>query len=59
MANVKVFADKQTDKRTGQKHYASDLSMKGHKNLILQQWQIQLHFSLLLVSASTYNVTSV
>ena len=31
MANVKIFADKQTDKRTGQKLYAPDLSMWGHK----------------------------
>ena len=29
MANVKVFADKQTDKRTGQKQYAPDLLMRG------------------------------
>ena len=33
-ANVKVFADKQTDKRTGQKLYALDLSMRVHKNEI-------------------------
>ena len=32
MANVKVFADKQTDKRTGQKLYSPDLSMRGHNN---------------------------
>ena len=40
MANVKVFANKQTnkwtngqrDKRTGHKLYAADLSMLGHKN---------------------------
>jgi hypothetical protein len=36
MANVKVFADRQTDrqtdKRTGQKLYAPDLSIQGHKN---------------------------
>ena len=36
MANVKVFADRQTDKqtdrRTGQKLYAPDLSIRGHKN---------------------------
>ena len=32
MANVKVFADKQKDKRTGQKLYAPDLLMHGHKN---------------------------
>ena len=31
MANVKVFADKQTDKWTGQKLYASNLLMQGHK----------------------------
>ena len=30
MANV--LADKQTDKREGQKLYAPDLSMRGHKN---------------------------
>ena len=34
MANVKVFAGKQTDKWTGQKLYAPDLSMQGHKNQI-------------------------
>ena len=32
MAHVKVFADKQTDKRTDQKLYAPDLSIRGHKN---------------------------
>ena len=32
MANVKVFVDKQTDRHTGQKLYAPDLSMQGHKN---------------------------
>ena len=32
MANVKVLADKETDKRTGQKQYVPDLSMRGHKN---------------------------
>ena len=35
VANVKVFADTQTDKwadkRTGQKLFAPDLSMRGHK----------------------------
>jgi hypothetical protein len=31
MANVKVFADRQTDRRTGQKLYAPDLSIRGHK----------------------------
>jgi hypothetical protein len=38
MANVKVFADRQTggqtDRRTGQKLYAPDLSIRGHKKLI-------------------------
>ena len=33
MANVKVFADKQTDKRTGRKLYAPDISMQGHKDI--------------------------
>ena len=33
MANVKVFADKQTDKQMGQQLYALDLSMQRHKNL--------------------------
>ena len=33
MANVKVFADIEMDKRTGQKLYALDLSMQGHKKL--------------------------
>jgi hypothetical protein len=36
MANVKVFADRQTDRqtdrRTGQKLYAPDLSIRGHNN---------------------------
>ena len=32
MANVKVLADKQMDRRTGQKLYHPDLSMRGHKN---------------------------
>ena len=32
MANVKVFADKWMDKRTGEKKYVPDLSMRGHKN---------------------------
>jgi hypothetical protein len=35
MANVKVFAERQTDKqtnrRTGQQLYAPDLSIRGHK----------------------------
>jgi hypothetical protein len=34
IANVKVFADRQTERqtnrRTGQKLYASDLSIRGH-----------------------------
>jgi hypothetical protein len=35
MANVKVFADRQTNRWTGQKLYAPDLSLliKGHKNI--------------------------
>jgi hypothetical protein len=33
MVNVKVFADRQTDRRTGQKLYAPDLSIRGHNNL--------------------------
>jgi ribosome-associated protein YbcJ (S4-like RNA binding protein) len=32
MANVKVFADGQTDRRTGQKLYAPDLSIRGHND---------------------------
>ena len=32
VANVKVVVDKQTDKRTGQKLYAPDLSMQGLKD---------------------------
>ena len=32
MANVKVFADKQMNRPTGQNLYAPDLSMLGHKN---------------------------
>jgi hypothetical protein len=36
MANVKVFADRQTkDRQTGQKLYAPDLSIRGHKNIII------------------------
>ena len=31
MANVKVFADEQTNKRKGKKLYAPDLSMRGIK----------------------------
>jgi hypothetical protein len=31
MANVKVFADRQTNRPTGQKLYAPDLSIRGHK----------------------------
>jgi hypothetical protein len=34
MANVKVFADR----RTGQKLYASDLSIRGHKNLSINPY---------------------
>jgi hypothetical protein len=34
MANVKVFADRQTNRQTGQKLYAPDLSIRGHKNFI-------------------------
>ena len=33
MVTVKDFAYKQTDKRTGQKLFAPDLSMQGHKNM--------------------------
>jgi hypothetical protein len=32
MTNVKVFADRQTNRQTGQKLYALDLSIRGHKN---------------------------
>jgi hypothetical protein len=31
MANVKVFADRQTDRWTGHKLYATDLSIQGYK----------------------------
>jgi hypothetical protein len=31
MANVKVFADRQINRRRGQKLYAPDLSILGHK----------------------------
>ena len=34
MSNVKVFADKQMDTQTGQKLYAPDLWMRGHKNIV-------------------------
>ena len=37
MAILKVFADKQTDQRTGQKLYAPDLSIRGHKNRVRQR----------------------
>ena len=33
MVNVKVFTDKQMDKQTGQKLYAPDPSMQGHKKV--------------------------
>jgi hypothetical protein len=33
MANVKVFADRQTNRRTGQKLYAPNLSIRGHKKI--------------------------
>jgi hypothetical protein len=43
MVNVKVFADRQTDKqtdrRTGQKLYAPDLSIRGHKKKQTKQKQ--------------------
>jgi hypothetical protein len=47
MANVKVFADrqtdrqtdKQTDRRTGQKLYSPDLSIWGHKKTI-ETWRL-------------------
>jgi hypothetical protein len=32
---LKVFADRQTDRRSGQKLYAPDLSIRGHKKHIL------------------------
>ena len=35
ISNVKVIADKQTDKRKGQ---APDLSMQGHKNMLLSEF---------------------
>ena len=35
IANVKAFTDKQTDKRTGQKLYAPDLSTRGYKKIFL------------------------
>jgi hypothetical protein len=45
IANVKVFADRQTDRqtdrRTGQKLYAPDLSKRGHK-----KDNMQFHFQL-------------
>jgi hypothetical protein len=34
MANVKVFADRQTNRWIGQKLYAPDLSIRGHKKTI-------------------------
>jgi hypothetical protein len=34
MTNVKVFADKQTYRRTGQKLYAPDLLIRGHKKTL-------------------------
>jgi hypothetical protein len=37
MANVKVFADRQTNRRTGQKLYAPDLSIWGHKNYLAKR----------------------
>ena len=35
MANIKVFADKQTDTQTGHKQYSPNLSMQGHKKVVL------------------------
>jgi hypothetical protein len=32
MANVKVFEDRQTNRRTGQKLFVLDLSIPGHEN---------------------------
>ena len=47
MANVKVFADRQTDKqtdrRTGQKLYAPDLSIRGHKKNLAETVQLPEH----------------
>ena len=43
MAHVKVFVDKQInkmmDKQTGQKLYAPDLSMRGHKKKYLKTFE--------------------
>jgi hypothetical protein len=36
MANVKVFADRQTTRQTGQKLYAPNLSIRGHKNFMTE-----------------------
>ena len=36
MANVEVFADKESDKRTGQKLYGPNLSMMGHNKVSIQ-----------------------
>jgi hypothetical protein len=43
MANVKVFEDRQTNRQTGQKPYAPDLSIQGHKKcgkLIYKQMDV-------------------
>jgi hypothetical protein len=42
MANVKVFADRQTDKQTGKKLYAPDLSIRGHKKIYFRTLNVIL-----------------
>ena len=41
MKEVFFFADKQTDKHTGQKLYALDIPMRGHKKRIVpENWSL-------------------
>jgi hypothetical protein len=51
MANVKVFCrqtDKQTDRQTGQKLYAPDLSIRGYKKSIDPRYKIK-HYKIVLI----------
>jgi hypothetical protein len=59
MANVhdvRVFADKHTDRRTGQKLYAPDLSIRGHKKVSAVH---KCQYFFLFVSQSILQISSV
>jgi hypothetical protein len=47
MANVKVFADRQTDGRTGHKLYGPDLSTRGHKMIY---YRCGKHYNVFIIS---------